>query len=61
MQKLLTVRESAGRLGLAEITLRTWIAARKVTVVRLGRAIRVSERELDRLIERGTQPSIERR
>jgi len=60
-EKLLTISQAAERLGLAPVTVRTWIGARKLGIVRLGRAIRISERELERLVERGTQPALERR
>ena len=36
MSKLLTVNEAAGSLGLAPVTLRAWIAQRRIGVVRLG-------------------------
>ena len=37
--ELLTVPTAAARLSLAEKTLWSWIAARRITVVRLGRAV----------------------
>lgn len=38
---LLTVAEVAKRLGLSERTVRAWIAQRRLTFVRCGRAVRV--------------------
>lgn len=61
MSKLLTVNEAAGSLGLAPVTLRAWIAQRRIGVVRLGRAVRIPLSEIDRLIERSTVPAREER
>lgn len=54
---MLTVREAAERLGLKEATLRAWIGQRRVSVVRLGRAIRIPLQEVQRLIAEGTIPA----
>jgi excisionase family DNA binding protein len=59
--KLLTVYEAADSLGLAPVTLRTWIAQRRIGVVRLGRAVRIPLSEIERLIERSTVPAREGR
>ncbi len=56
-ERLLTINECAERLALAPITIRTWAAARKIASVKIGRARRISERELEKLIERGTLPA----
>jgi excisionase family DNA binding protein len=56
-QKLLTVNEAAELLGLAPVTLRCWIGQRRISVVRLGRAVRISQEEISRMIERGTVPA----
>jgi excisionase family DNA binding protein len=56
-QKLLTVNEAAELLGLAEVTLRCWIGQRKISVVRLGRAVRIAQEEVARMIEKGTVPA----
>jgi excisionase family DNA binding protein len=53
---MLTVRETANRLGLRECTIRAWLSARKIDFVRLGRAIRIPESEVCRLIETNTVP-----
>ena len=54
---MLTVRQAAERLGLRESTLRAWIAQRRISVVRLGRAVRILPEEVDRLISEGTMPA----
>ena len=55
--KLLKVPEAAGILALSEKTLWAWILARSITVVRLGRAVRIPMSEIERLIEEGTTPA----
>ena len=54
--KLLKVREAAAVLTLSEKALWQWIYLRRISVVRLGRAVRVPLSEIDRLIEEGTTP-----
>jgi len=61
MSKLLTVRQVAELLGLKESTVRAWIAQRRIGIVRLGRAIRISPEETERLIAEGTIPARELR
>jgi excisionase family DNA binding protein len=53
---MLTIREAAERLGLKEATLRAWCARRRIAYCRLGRAIRISVAEVDRLIRENTVP-----
>lgn len=59
--RLLTLRQASEELGVAVVTLRTWAAQRRVAVVRLGRAVRIPQSEIDRLIQRGTVPAREER
>lgn len=44
--QLLTVRDVAGRLALSQRTVQGYIARGELRVVRFGRAVRVTEREL---------------
>ena len=55
--RLLTLPEVAERLGLKTATLRFWAWQRKIEIVRVGRAVRVREETVQRLIEEGTVPS----
>jgi excisionase family DNA binding protein len=54
---LLKVPEAAEMLALSQKTLWQWVAARRVGVVRLGRAVRIPQSEIDRLVEEGTTPA----
>jgi excisionase family DNA binding protein len=59
-EQAFTVREAAGELGLSTATIRAWIRQRKIGYLRLGRAIRIPESELRRIIELGTVPAVGR-
>jgi excisionase family DNA binding protein len=54
-----TVEQAAEKLGLAEATVRAWMAQRRIEYIKLGRAVRVPESEIERLIAAGTVPSRE--
>jgi excisionase family DNA binding protein len=55
---LLTVEQAAARLGLKVVTLRSWMAKRKLGYVRVGeRATRIPVSEIARIIERGFVPA----
>jgi len=58
--KLLTVKESAEQLGLSARTVWAWIYARKLGVVRLGRAVRIPQSAIDELIDAGSIPATRR-
>lgn len=54
--KLLTVPQAADALALKPATIRAWIGARRIGIVRLGRAVRVPVEEVERLIAENTVP-----
>jgi excisionase family DNA binding protein len=58
--RLLTLPEAAERLGLKVATLRFWVWQRRIEVVHVGRAVRISDDVVKRLIERGTVPALRR-
>ena len=60
-QKLTTVKEAAQQLCVSVHTVRAWIARRKITSIRLGRAVRIPAWEIARLLEQGTIPALEER
>ena len=59
--RLLSLSQVSEELGVATVTLRRWVSQRRIAVVRLGRAVRVDPREVERLIERGTVPALPER
>jgi len=59
--QLLTVEAAAEALGLKPPTIRAWIAKRRIASVRLGRARRVPESEVSRIITLGLTPALPER
>jgi excisionase family DNA binding protein len=58
LDRLYTVSETARALGLAEVTIRTWISQRRIEWVRVGeRAVRIPQSEIRRIVEAGTIPT----
>jgi excisionase family DNA binding protein len=54
MESLLTVAEAAAVTKHSPATWRAWILQRRVTVVRLGRSVRIPIGEIERLVSEGT-------
>jgi excisionase family DNA binding protein len=52
----LTVRQFAGDLNLSEPTVRSWLAQRRISCIRLGRAVRIPSSERDRLLSDDRSP-----
>ena len=52
-----TVKEAANKTGLSQACLRRWIAERRIGYVRLGRAIRITNSEIERIVIAGTVPA----
>jgi excisionase family DNA binding protein len=62
MQRLLSVQETAERLGLKPATIRAWQLRRKnLPFVRCGRAVRIPAEAVEQFIERNTVPAREER
>lgn len=57
-QKLLTIPETAQRLGLKEKTVRRWVFLHKLTYVKVGSAVRIPDGEVERIIREGTVPRL---
>src|SRR5262249_27300945 len=55
--RLLTFKHLAKRLGLKPSCLRFWVWQRKIETVRVGRAVRIREDTIQRLIREGTTPA----
>lgn len=56
MGTLLRVTEVAERLALSPFTVRNWIAAGRLPVVRLGRAVRIRAEDVEALVRFGGMP-----
>lgn len=56
MTKLLKPLEVAERLSVSPLTVRKWIFAKRLPVVRVGRSVRVREEDLEALIRLGYEP-----
>jgi excisionase family DNA binding protein len=54
--RLFTIREGAERLGVKPKTVRFWIWTRKIEYVKIGRAVRLREDTIQKIIELGTVP-----
>lgn len=54
--KLLNVSQFAERLGVSKSCIRRWILEGRVSIIKLGRLVRIAEAEVDRLLAEGTRP-----
>lgn len=61
MQQLLSVHETAERLGLKPATIRAWLLRRKLPRVNCGRAVRIPAEAIAQFVERNTIPAKEER
>ncbi len=52
---LLTLKEFSAQLSISEALARKWQRIGKIRVIKLGRAVRVPQEEVDRLIAEGSQ------
>jgi len=51
------VRETARKLGVEESTIRSWILRRRIAFVKIGRSVRVTDDEINRVIRENTIPA----
>ena len=58
MVKLLTIQETAEALRMKVSTIRAWILRRKINSFRVGRAVRISAEEIERVLHEGLRPAI---
>jgi excisionase family DNA binding protein len=50
-ERLLTTKEAAERLGLEQVTLRSWAAQRRIAYFKVGpKSLRFAEAEIERLL-----------
>lgn len=59
MEPLLTINEAARRLSVTVSCIRKWILQGRISYVKLGRCVRISGEEIERLVELGTKPAQE--
>lgn len=59
--RLRTLPEAAERLGLSVKCLRGWVWRRTIPYIKVGRAVRISDETIQRIIDRGTVPAIKER
>jgi excisionase family DNA binding protein len=57
MTKLFTVAETAEALRIKPATVRAWVLRRKINSFRVGRAVRISAEEIDRVLRAGLRPA----
>ena len=57
--KLLTLRECSELTGHRETTYRKWVLKRKIPFYKVGRSVRISEQDLERMIEGARVPNRE--
>ena len=58
-EQLLTVGQTAARLGLKEATIRRYILERRIPYVKLGRAVRIPIEAVESLIVASYRPAID--
>lgn len=56
-KQLSTIPDTAARLCVKPSGLRRWIREGKVVVIRLGRLVRISEEEIERVMREGIAPT----
>jgi excisionase family DNA binding protein len=55
---LLSVPDFANKLGVSDSCVRAWILRRRITIVKVGRLVRVPSSEIDRLLEAGVRHAL---
>ena len=60
VKRLNKIPEGAEKLGISPKTLWAWIGARRIGVHRVGRAVRIPESEIQRILSEGYCPPVER-
>ncbi len=58
MKNLLKIEEAALALALSPKTLRRWIWERRISVVKVGKAVRIEAAELERITSEGRRERV---
>ena len=53
MKELMTIKHFAAALAVSDAAVRKWLYQRRLEPVKLGRAVRLRRRDLDRLVNEG--------
>ncbi len=53
-----TVPETAAALGVSVHTIRAWIAQHRLSYLKLGRAVRIPQSEIDRVLREAAVPAM---
>jgi excisionase family DNA binding protein len=59
--RLRSLPQAAEQLGVSVKCLRGWIYRRTIPYVKVGRAVRISDETIQRIIDQGTIPALEER
>ena len=59
MERLLTVMQAAESLALRPATIRKMILQKRIPVVRIGRAVRIKEADVEGIIRQGYRRTVE--
>jgi DNA binding domain, excisionase family len=57
MNKLMTISEVADALHVTVACLRRWVLERRINTIRIGRLVRISAQECERIVEQGVVPA----
>ncbi len=57
-ENLLTLEQAAQRLGMKVVTLRMWASRRKIARCKIGRAVRIPQVEIDRIVAESLIPAL---
>jgi excisionase family DNA binding protein len=57
MTKLLTISDVAGTLNVTVSCVRRWVLERKISTIRVGRLVRISPDEVERIVQVGSVPA----
>lgn len=59
--KLNSLPQAAEQLGVSVKCLRSWIYRRAIDYTKIGRAVRISDETIAKIIDRGSVPALEER
>jgi excisionase family DNA binding protein len=57
MNKLMTISEVADSLHVSVACLRRWVLLRRINTIRIGRLVRISPQEVQRIVDQGLIPA----